>query len=86
MDSAPFSEDTAALCAGILGHLTDIKNLLLRQSKKVLTTEEVCELYGVSKSYVNEAVNQGLLPRSKLGKRLVRYAKSDVEAWLLQSI
>jgi excisionase family DNA binding protein len=47
-----------------------------------LAPSEVADLLGVSHDTVLRAVARGELPAIRLGARLVRIARTDVDAWL----
>lgn len=50
-----------------------------------LTREEAAELLRVSVSTIDRYLKDGTIPKAKVGKRLVRVNRSDIEALLTPS-
>lgn len=50
-----------------------------RLPEHLMTTAQVCELLRCSEGYVRQLRRSGCLPAVKLGARLVRFRRSDVE-------
>jgi excisionase family DNA binding protein len=46
-----------------------------------LTVKEVCEWLNLKRSFVYRLANDGELPSMRIG-RLVRFRKSDIDAWI----
>ena len=53
------------------------------QLERCLGMREVLALLSVSRSTLNRWIREGAFPRPvKLGKRAVRWRRSDIEGWL----
>ena len=52
---------------------------------EILSPREVSRFYKVSRSWPYTEAKQGLLPYHKLGEKLIRFKKSDIEAFLEKS-
>ena len=49
--------------------------------ERLLTVEDVCELFQFKKSYLYHLTHQNRIPHFKIGNHL-RFRRSDLEAWL----
>ncbi len=49
---------------------------------RLLRTEEVAALLGISRAWVYELVRRGEIPYVKMGKRAVRFPAEELEAWV----
>lgn len=50
--------------------------------EELITTDDLAEMLGVSKRVAQEWAQKGKVPAIKLGERLWRFRRSDIEAWL----
>jgi excisionase family DNA binding protein len=48
----------------------------------MLTPEQVTELLQVSKSTLCRLTKRGEIPHKRIGERIVRYNRSEIEAWM----
>jgi len=49
--------------------------------ERLLTVEDVCDLFRFKKSYVYHLTHRGDIPHIKIGNH-VRFRQSELEAWL----
>jgi excisionase family DNA binding protein len=54
----------------------------MKQTNKLLTTEEVAQMFGVHERTVRTWVKAGLLKDIKIGHRTCRYSMNDVQLLL----
>lgn len=53
--------------------------------KRILTLKEVCELTGLSESYIYKLTHQRIIPFSKpMGKKLF-FDREKIEAWMMSN-
>ena len=50
--------------------------------EKLLTCEQVSEIFSLSKYTIYNLVSEGRIPCFRVNKRLVRFRESDLEMWL----
>jgi len=50
--------------------------------KEFLTIEELSDRLGVKKTTLYSWVASGLIPHLRLGRRLIRFRKEDIDQWL----
>ena len=50
--------------------------------EELLTVEEVCAWFKVKKNWVYDEVEAGRLPHLRLGRRHLRFRRSELEAYL----
>ena len=65
--------------------LTEIKHLLLMNSKNVLTSTEVCMMYGISPDYLYHLTSDKLIPYYKPNGKKIYFLKEEIETWLLRN-
>lgn len=65
--------------------LQEIKQLLLLNSKTVLTPDEVSMMYGLSKDYLYHLTSERVIPYHKPNGKKIFFHKEEVENWLLQN-
>lgn len=65
--------------------LQQIKQLLLLNSKTVLTPDEVSMMYGLSKDYLYHLTSERVIPFHKPNGKKIFFHKEEVENWLLQN-
>lgn len=65
--------------------LQQIKQLLLLNSKTVLTPDEVSMMYGLSKDYLYHLTSERVIPFHKPNGKKIFFHKDEVENWLLQN-
>lgn len=65
--------------------LQEIKQLLLLNSKTVLTPDEVSMMYGLSKDYLYHLTSERVIPFHKPNGKKIFFHKEEVENWLLQN-
>lgn len=65
--------------------LQEIKQLLLLNSKTVLTPDEVSLMYGLSKDYLYHLTSERIIPFHKPNGKKIFFLKEEVENWLLQN-
>lgn len=53
----------------------------MESDKEYLTVKDLCEIYGVSKTTVMNWRKAGI-PFVRLGTRMIRFKKEEVEQWL----
>lgn len=52
------------------------------QQLALLTVNDVAKLFAVNKDWIYDQAESGALPSIKLGRRQLRFRRSDLEAWL----
>lgn len=65
--------------------LQEIKQLLLLNSKTVLTPDEVSMMYGLSKDYLYHLTSERVIPFHKPNGKKIFFHKEEVETWLMQN-
>ena len=65
--------------------LTEIKHLLLMNSKNVLTSTEVSMMYGISPDYRYHLTSDKLIPYYKPNGKKIYFLKEEIETWLLRN-
>lgn len=65
--------------------LQQIKQLLLLNSKTVLTPDEVSLMYGLSKDYLYHLTSERVIPFHKPNGKKIFFDKEEVENWLLRT-
>ena len=65
--------------------LTEIKHLLLMNSKNVLTLTEVSMMYGISPDYLYHLTSDKLIPYYKPNGKKIYFLKEEIETWLLRN-
>ncbi|OUN77985.1 hypothetical protein B5G09_03950 [Alistipes sp. An54] len=65
--------------------LTEIKHLLLMNSKNVLTSTEVSMMYGISPDYLYHLTSDKLIPYYKPNGKKIYFLKEEIETWLLRN-
>ena len=51
----------------------------------ILTSDEVCALLKIERSYLSRLVNEKQFPENKIGHKTLRYDKRAIEKWLLKT-
>ena len=65
--------------------LTEIKHLLLMNSKNVLTSTEVSMMYGINPDYLYHLTSDKLIPYYKPNGKKIYFLKEEIETWLLRN-
>jgi excisionase family DNA binding protein len=50
--------------------------------EKLLSVDEVSEMLGVTKATIYSWTSRNKIPHIKLSKRLLKFSKNDIEAWI----
>ena len=50
--------------------------------EKLLSVDEVSEMLGVTKATIYSWTSRNKIPHIKLSKRLLKFRKNDIEAWI----
>lgn len=68
MNGSEFRKELESQFEKIQSELVELKQARLKvENRKHVTTEEACELLGVSRSSINRYVRNGYLPLKKIG-------------------
>jgi excisionase family DNA binding protein len=50
--------------------------------ERILTPEQVAEILQISKSSLCRLTKRGQIPHRRIGDRIVRYNRNEIEAWM----
>lgn len=64
----------------ILNEIRELKTLTLLAAKNTLTLEDVCALYGFSRSTIYKLTSAKAIPHYRRGKVLF-FDKAEIDAW-----